>query len=126
MKIIILILFCALVLGACSKKQKDLANITKGMTKTEVISQVGEPDKKTDLLMADLWRYDEAGRTIVFRQDTVYDIMTSTDARLDSIENALKETGSDVEEKIKATGDTLDSAGRALKNKIFSDSARKN
>jgi hypothetical protein len=122
-----LTIFAALVLmSACGEKQKEFANITTGMTKEQVLQQVGEPTKKNEILLADLWVYDEADRTIVFRKDTVYDIITSAEARIDSIEAGLQRTGRGVKEKLEATGDTIDSASLRIKNKIMGDSVKKN
>ena len=124
-KYLVMLLSCV-ILGSCAEKQKEFSNVKKGMTKEEVIQQVGEPTTKRDILVAEIWKYDLADRTVVFRNGTVYDIMTSTEARVDSIESALKETGRDVKEKLQQTGDTIDSASRRLKEKIVGDSVRKN
>lgn len=121
-----IILLVSLILSSCADKQKEFSSITKGMTKEEVIQKVGEPTTKRDILVAEIWKYDLADRTIVFRNGEVYDIMTSTEARVDSIESSLKETGRDVKEKLRQTGDTLDSASRRLKEKIVGDSVKKN
>ncbi len=126
MKKYAIILLSFIILSSCADKQKEFSSITKGMTKEEVIQQVGEPTTKRDILVAEVWKYDLADRTIVFRNGEVYDIMTSTEARVDSIESALKETGRDVKEKLQQTGDTLDSASRRLKEKIVGDSVKKN
>ena len=114
------------VFGSCADKQKEFSTIKKGMTKEEVIQQVGEPTSKRDILVAEVWKYDLADRTVVFRNGIVYDIMTSTEARIDSIESTLKETGRDLKEKLQQTGDTLDSSSRRLKEKIVGDSVKKN
>ncbi len=126
MKKYLIILLTSLILSSCADKQKEFSSITKGMTKEEVIQKVGEPTTKRDILVAEIWKYDLADRTIVFRNGEVYDIMTSTEARVDSIESSLKETGRDVKEKLQQTGDTLDSASRRLKEKIVGDSVKKN
>ncbi|HEY1009024.1 MAG: hypothetical protein ACO1NS_10110 [Daejeonella sp.] len=126
MKKYMIILLVSLILSSCADKQKEFSSITKGMTKEEVIQKVGEPTTKRDILVAEIWKYDLADRTIVFRNGEVYDIMTSTEARVDSIESSLKETGRDVKEKLRQTGDTLDSASRRLKEKIVGDSVKKN
>lgn len=126
MKKYLIILLSLSILSSCADKQKEFSSITKGMTKEEVILQVGEPTSKRDILVAEIWKYDLADRTIVFRNGEVYDIMTSTKARVDSIESALKETGREVKEKLQQTGDTLDSASRRLKEKIVGDSVKKN
>ncbi len=112
--------------SSCAEKQKNFANIKTGMTKEQVLQLAGEPSKKNDILVSDLWVYNDADRTVVFRNDTVYDIITSANARIDSIEATLKETGREVKEKLKSTGDTIDSASLKIKNKIMGDSAKKN
>ena len=126
MKTYIVILIAFLTLSSCSSEQKDFSSVTKGMTKEEVIAQVGEPTKKNDILVAEIWKYDLANRTVVFRNGEVYDVMTTTEARVDSIEATLKETGKDVKEKLQQTGDTIDSASRRLKEKIIGSSVKKN
>jgi outer membrane protein assembly factor BamE (lipoprotein component of BamABCDE complex) len=126
MKNYVIILLSILALSSCSDKQKEFSSIEKGMTKEQVVLQVGEPTSKRDILVAEIWKYDLADRTVVFRNGEVYDIITSTEARVDSIESTLKETGRDVKEKLRATGDTLDSTSKRLKEKIIGDSVRKN
>ncbi len=126
MKKYLIILLSLVVLSSCADKQKEFSTVKKGMTKDEVILQVGEPTSKRDILVAEVWKYDLADRSVVFRNGLVYDIMTSTEARVDSIESTLKETGRDLKEKLQQTGDTLDSTSRRLKNKITGDSVKKN
>lgn len=126
MKKIIGALMAVLTISACAEKEKSFNGVSTGMTKEEVVGQVGEPNKKNDLAFAELWTYDNADRTIVFRSDTVYDILTSTEARIDSIEADLKETGSSLREKIDNTVDSLDSGSLRIKNKIMRDSAGRN
>ena len=92
------------------------------MSKQEVIAAVGEPSKKNDILVAELWEYTDAGRTIVLRNDTVSDVMTSADARIDSIKASLKETGQDIKEKLKTAGEKLDSLGDRIGGKLKKDS----
>lgn len=96
------------------------------MTKEEVIKLVGEPTTKRDILVAEVWKYDLADRSVVFRNGNVYDIITSTEARVDSIEASLKNAGKGLKEKLQQTGDTIDSASRRLKDKIDSDSVKNN
>lgn len=121
-----MILLSIALLGSCTEKQKEFSSIKKGMSKEEVIKQVGEPTSKRDILVAEIWKYDMGDRTVIFRNGTVYDIMTTTEARLDSVESDLKETGRDLKEKLKQTGDTIYSASRRLKEKIDGDSVKKN
>lgn len=126
MKKYLIIFLSLIVLSSCTDKQKEFSTIKKGMTKEEVILQVGEPTSKRDILVAEVWKYDLANRTVFFRNGIVYDIITSAEARVDSIESTLKETGRDLKQSFKKTGDTLDSTSRRLKNKFAGDSVRKN
>lgn len=125
MKKYLIILLSSIILSSCTEKQKEFSSVTKGMTKEEVIQQVGEPTSKRDILVAELWKYDLADRTVVFRNGTVYDIITTAEARVDSIEATLKETGKGLKEKLQQTGDTIDSASRRLNDKIDGDSVEK-
>jgi hypothetical protein len=133
MKKYLIILLSIVALGSCTEKQKEFSTVQKGMTKEEVIQQVGQPTTKRDILVAEVWKYDLADRTVVFRNGTVYDIITSTEARIDSIEatlkatgKSLKETGKDLKERLDRTGDTIDSSSRRLKDNIDRDTVRKN
>lgn len=126
MKKYLMIILILALFTSCAEKQKNFANIKTGMTKEQVLQQAGEPNKKNDILISELWVYNDADRTVVFRKDTVYDIITSANARIDSIEATLKEAGRDVKDKLKSTGDTIDSASLKIKNKIMGDSVKKN
>lgn len=119
-------------LNSCADK-KEFSSVKKGMTKEEVILQAGEPTSKRDILVAEVWKYDLADRTVVFRNGLVYDIITSTEARIDSIETTLKETGSDlkeagkdIKERLQQTGDTVSAQSRRLKENLDGDSIKKN
>lgn len=126
MKKYLIIILCIVLLNSCTEKQQEFSSVKKGMTKEQVITQVGEPTSKRDILVAEVWKYDAADRTVVFRNGTVYDIVTTTEARVDSIEATLKDAGKGLKEKLQQTGDTIDSAGRRLKDRIEGDSAKKN
>ena len=133
MKTYLIILFSIVLLSSCTQNQKELSSIKKGMTKEEVIRQAGEPTSKRDILVAEVWKYDLADRTVVFRNGIVYDIITSAEARIDSIESTLKETGSDlkeagrdIKEKLQQTGDTVSAQSRRLKDNLNGDSVKKN
>lgn len=115
-------------LAACSENPKDFASVKVGMTSKEVLQYAGEPDKKQDIGVADLWVYENSDRTVVFRKDTVYDIITSANARIDSVKTTLDKIGDKIEvqaekagEKIKTqtekAGDKIDSLGRNIKKK---------
>ena len=121
------------ILAACSENSKDFASVKVGMTSQEVLQYAGEPDKRQDIGVADLWVYERADRTVVFRKDTVYDIITSANARIDSVKTTLDKIGDKIEvqaEKAGATiktqaekaGDKIDSLGRKI-NKSTKDTA---
>lgn len=116
------------ILAACSENVKDFASVKVGMTSREVLEYAGEPDKRQDIGVADLWVYEQADRTVVFRKDTVYDIITSADARMDSVKSTLDEIGDKIENKAERAGeqikdqaekagDKLDSLGKRIKNR---------
>ena len=133
MKKYLLILLSVILLNSCADKQKEFSSVKKGMTKDEVIRQAGEPTSKRDILVAEVWKYDLADRTVVFRNGLVYDIITSTEARIDSIESTLKATGSDlkeagrdIKERLQKTGDSVSSQSRRLKENLVGDSLKKN
>ena len=133
MKKYLMILLSIVMLNSCADKQKEFSSVKKGMSKEEVLQQAGEPTSKRDILVAELWKYDLANRTVVFRNGIVYDVITSTEARIDSIESSLKETGKDLRETgkglretLKQTGDTIESKSRRLKNNLVGDSSKKN
>lgn len=113
------------MLTSCSENPKNFSSVKTGMTPQEVLKLAGEPDKKQDLGVADLWVYEKADRTVVFRTDTVYDIITSADARIDSIKTTLDNIGDKIEKQAEKAGDKLDSVGRRLKN-ISADDTLKN
>ena len=115
-------LLAIVIIGGCADKVKEFSAVKKGMSKQEVIAAVGEPSKKNDILVAELWEYTDADRTIVLRNDTVFDVMTSADARIDSIKANLKETGQDIKEKLKVAGEKLDSLGNRIGDKLKKDS----
>ena len=115
-----------LILVACSDNPKDFAAVKVGMSSKDVLQYAGEPDKRQDIGVADLWVYKNADRTVVLRNDTVYDIITSADARIDSVKTTLDKIGDKIEvqaekagAKIKTgaekAGDKLDSLGRKIK-----------
>lgn len=124
MKKYLIIFMSLIILSSCTQKQQEFSSVKKGMTKEEVIKLVGEPATKRDILVAEVWKYEHVDRSIVFRNGTVYDIITSTEARVDSIETSLKNAGKGLKEKLQQTGDTIDSASRRLKDKIDGDSVK--
>jgi len=114
------------ILASCSNNVKDFASVKVGMSGKEVLQYAGEPDNKQDIGVADLWVYKNADRTVVFRNDTVYDIITSASARIDSVETSLNEfgdkieiqaekAGAEIKTQAEKAGDKIDSLGRNIK-----------
>lgn len=115
MKITLFTLISFLLLS-CSENSKNFSSVEIGMTSEEVLKYAGQPDQKQDVGIADLWIYKEADRTVVFRKDTVYDIITSADARIDSIKTKLDDIGDKIEKHAEKAGSKLDSVSRRIKN----------
>ena len=105
--------FCSLI--ACTEKVKEFSSVKEGMPSTQVLQYAGEPDRRQDLGVAKLWVYEKADRTVVLRNDTVFDIITSADARLDSIKTTLDNVGDKIEKQAEKAGNKLDSLGRTLR-----------
>lgn len=115
------ILLAVPVLASCSNQPKDFSNVTTGMSKEEVARAVGEPARKNDIQVAELWTYPTQDRTVVFRADTVYDIITSAEARADSIKGTLGTVGEKVESGAKKLGGKVDSTFEKLDNQLRRD-----
>jgi hypothetical protein len=94
------------------------------MTKAEVTGVVGEPKKKNVINNTEIWDYPDSNRTVVFRVDTVYAIMTSARARLDSVSHWMDSTNSKVKTGLGKVGDKLENAGDKIKNRVTKDSAK--
>ena len=122
MKTSFLVLILAIVLSSCSRPSKDLATVEIGMTKEQVKGVVGEPKKKNVVNNTEIWDYPDSGRTVVFRMDTVYSVMTSAKARLDSINVWMDSTNTKVKTGLGKLGDKIENAGDKIKNKVKKDS----
>lgn len=107
MKSLLTLISILIFFTQCQKKQKDFGQVQKGMTKSEVLSLTGEPDQKNTVGPAEFWTYRDSNRTIGFRKDTVYNIMTSPEARADSIRQSVREAGRDLKEKSKEAGQEI-------------------
>ncbi len=119
------ILLAALfLLAACTPKPKTLSVVTIGMTKAEVVATIGEPAKKNVINKTELWDYPDSSRTVVFRMDTVYTIITSAKARIDSVGMWLDKTDNKIENQLGDLVDKVDSAGKHIKNKLRKDSTK--
>ncbi|WP_026898064.1 hypothetical protein [Daejeonella oryzae] len=112
----------AIFLSACSEQQKEFSDISAGMTQQEVILNAGEPSAKKELGQTELWTYKDADRTIVFRNDTVLNVLTSSEARIDSIEMSLQDVGEDIKTGAEKAAGKIDSLGNNLKKRISRDS----
>jgi hypothetical protein len=103
-----------IILAGCSGQPKSFSEVKTGMTNKEVLQNAGEPDKKQSIGVADLWTYQTANRTVVFRQDTVYDIVTSANARVDSIKSVLNKVGGKADRAAEKAGSAIKKgAGKA-------------
>lgn len=112
-------------LAACSQEPKNFSQVSTGMTKEEVLKKAGAPSSKNNIGLAELWVYSKSDRTVVFRKDTVFDIITSPHARIDSINLMLKQTGEDIKKDMKKAEDSLEKIGSRIKHKIKPDSTSK-
>lgn len=112
------ILILAAVAGSCNRRPKDLATLERGMTRTEVLAIVGEPQKKDVINSTEIWVYPDSARTVVFRKDTVYTILTTTQARLDSMASWIGKTDGKLEKGFKKAGAKLDSAVKKIGDKL--------
>lgn len=117
MKILNLII-AVLFLVSCSEQKKEFKNVSVGMTQEEVTLNAGQPSSKKNVGPLALWIYLDADRTVVFRNDTVLNVITSTDARVDSIQMGLKKAGKDLKKDLKKEAgkavDKIDSLGKNL------------
>jgi len=113
-------LFAAVVLLSCNKQQKDFASIEKGMNKSKVVELAGEPTKKTNVGVAEFWTYDGSDRTVIFRKDTVYNIITSSEARIDSLGKSMEEAGNKIEQGAKETGEDIREGAKKITSKADS------
>lgn len=124
MKSTFFIFLLAIIFSSCSRPQKDLATVEIGMTKAEVTEIVGEPKKKNVINKTEIWDYPDSNRTIVFRMDTVYSIMTSARARLDSISIWMDSTNTKVKKGFGKIGDKLENAGDKIQDKVKRDTSK--
>ncbi|WP_374164450.1 outer membrane protein assembly factor BamE [Arcticibacter sp. MXS-1] len=117
-----------LLLGAlfagCSNSPKKLSTVETGMTRDEVIGIVGEPKSKNVLNATEVWDYPDADRTVVFRKDTVYQIITSPQARADSIAMWMDKTDDKVKDQLSELVDKAGEAGNKISEKLKKDSTK--
>jgi outer membrane protein assembly factor BamE (lipoprotein component of BamABCDE complex) len=116
------LMIAVLFLASCSQQKKEFKNVSVGMTQEEVTLNAGEPSTKKNVGPVALWVYLEADRTVVFRNDTVFNVITSANARVDSIEMGLKNAGKDLKKDLKKEAgkavDKIDSLGKDLLKKF--------
>lgn len=128
MKLLFLTFLSAVILSSCTRPAKDLATVEIGMTRSEVAGIVGEPEKKNVINNTEIWDYPDSSRTVVFRMDTVYSIMTTAKARLDSLNiwmdstnNKAKQGFGKVGEQLKKAGNKLEQVGENVEDKLRRD-----
>ena len=124
MKIYFLSAIAIFSILACNRPAKDLASVEIGMTKDEVVSTVGEPEKKDVINKTELWNFTDSSRTVVFRQDTVYAIMTSPKARLDSMAAWVGKTNDKVKKGFGNIGNKIEKAADKIEDKLDRDSTK--
>lgn len=108
--------------AGCSPAPKKLGAVEYGMSKPEVVSIVGEPAKKNVVNKTEIWDYPDSSRTIVFRMDTVYSIITSAKARADSMGLWLDSTNSKAKNALNKIDDGVKRAADKVKGKLRKDS----
>lgn len=118
MKPFFFILAALVLLNSCSNDTKQLSGVKKGMAKETVLANAGEPTSRNNLEVADLWVYEDADRTVVFREDTVFNVITTANARIDSIEMSLKDAGVNIKHSILNAKDSIDSVATKVKKDV--------
>lgn len=113
------------LIAACSQNPKTLSGVQTGMSREEVIAIAGEPKNKNVVNKTEIWDYPESDRTVVFRMDTVYTIVTSAEARADSLGMWLDKTNDKVKDQLENLVDKADSAGDHIADKLRKDSTDK-
>jgi outer membrane protein assembly factor BamE (lipoprotein component of BamABCDE complex) len=116
MKIFFFAGLLAVIISSCTQPSKDLATVEIGMSKSEVSGSIGEPKTKNVVNNTEVWDYADSGRTVVFRKDTVYSIMTSPKARLDSMKVWVDSADNKSKKVLGKLGEKLNNAGNKLEN----------
>jgi hypothetical protein len=124
MKAYLITIISITALFACSRPTKDLASVEIGMSKSQVQAIVGEPEKKDVINKTEVWNFTDSSRTVVFRADTVYAIMTSPQARLDSIASWVGKTNEKVKKGFGNIGDKIENAADKVEDKLDKDSTK--
>ncbi|MCO4294335.1 outer membrane protein assembly factor BamE [Solitalea sp. MAHUQ-68] len=65
------------IVGCAGNKEQsqNFEAVKQGMTKEEVIKLVGKPEKETNLVMVEMWKYPSKHKVIVLNSDTVVQIL---------------------------------------------------
>lgn len=121
MKKPIISIFILAVIAACSRAPKDFSGVHTGMRKEEVVLAAGEPSKKNNIEIAELWTYTAQDRTVIFRADTVYDIITSANARTDSIRASIGKAEDKLKSGTKKLGKKIDTTFKKLEDRFDRD-----
>ena len=124
MKVIYLSLIALIAFSSCNRPAKDLGSVRIGMTKAQVKAIVGEPEKKDVINETELWNFTDSSRTVVFRSDTVYAIMTSPKARIDSLAAWVGKTDQKVKKGFGNIGEKIENAADKVKDKLKKDSTK--
>ncbi|AFD08434.1 outer membrane protein assembly factor BamE [Solitalea canadensis] len=94
MKKVFGLLVLASIVISCSNKtadKQDFSAVKQGMTKSEVIKLVGKPEKETNLIMVEMWKYTSAGKVIVLNSDTVVQVLDDS-SKMDSLKNGIHDS----------------------------------
>src|SRR5690349_15461319 len=118
MKRTLISFFILAIIAACSRTPKDLAGVTPGMPKEEVVHAAGEHSKKNNIEVDELWTYTAQDRTVVFRADTVYDIITSANARTDSIRSSIGRAEDKLKSGTRKLGEKVDTTFKKLEDRF--------
>ena len=124
MKALLTLFIAVFILLACNRPAKDLGSVRIGMTKPQVVAIVGEPEKKDVINKTELWNFTDSSRTVVFRADTVYAIMTSPKARLDSMASWVGKTNEKVKKGFGNIGEKIENATDKVEKKLKKDSTK--
>lgn len=89
-KVFSLLAIAGIVISCTGKKaeKQDFSAVKQGMTKDEVIKLVGKPEKETNLIMVEMWKYTSAGKVIVLNSDTVVQVLDDS-GKTDSLNNGV-------------------------------------
>lgn len=119
------LLFPLTLFISCTQTPKKLGTIETGMSKEAVIAIAGQPSGKNVINKTEIWNYPDSNRTVVFRADTVYTILTSPEARADSVGKWLDKTDDKLKDQLGDLAEKADSVGSHIVKKLKKDSSSK-